>query len=99
MAASTRFFSLAAIATVASSAMTIAATPAVLEMASRASGRINNEQAYRGSERLNPMLAYRGSGRFDSNGGYGLLAYRGSGRFNPGLTLAYRASERGIHNV
>ena len=88
MAASTtinRFFSIASLAVLATTSISISATPIATEVANRASGRISQDE-----------LAYRGSGRFDSRGGYGLLAYRASGRFSQGLNLAYRGSERGI---
>lgn len=94
MATSTRFFCLAAIATVVSCPLVISATPVAQEVASRASGRIVRGSITRGH--LESELAYRGSGRFDSQGGSGLLAYRGSGRLSQGLKLAYRGSERGV---
>lgn len=87
MAASTRInrcFSIASLAVLATTSISLSAAPIATEIANRASGRVSQDE-----------LAYRGSGRLD-NSGYGLLAYRGSGRFSQGLDLAYRGSERGI---
>lgn len=91
MAASTRInrcFSLASLAVLATTSISLSAAPIETEIANRASGRVSQDE-----------LAYRGSGRFDSNGGYSLLAYRASGRFSQGLDLAYRGSERGIETA